>query len=147
MSNEQKHPREYNYLGDEQITISVSEFQMLARFAEIVLNQETKLEFTEKYHYVNRETSELVKKVTDKNKHLVEKVFDFNKTRMSEPNRSMTPLGMEALSVKYMINGVHLRNIDGGIAKHISELNPVKTETEVNVKAESTSENSVEKGE
>lgn len=119
---EAKHPGEYNYLGNEKIEITVQEFQAIARVVDFVLDQETDRKYVDKYHYVNRETSEVIKKITEKNKHLAEKVFDLQKTQNSEPVISRTPLGMEALSMKFLIQGIHMRNIDNGVAKHMSEL-------------------------
>lgn len=132
MNKTEKHPSEYNYKGDEKISITVNEFQVFARLADIILLQETKAEYNEKYHYVNKENSEVIKTITDKNKHLAVKVFDWEKTKSSEPTISYTPMGMEALNMKYVVQGIHLRNIEEGTAKHISELNPqLKEEDEM----------------
>jgi len=135
MSQEQKNPSEYNYTGDELITITAREFASLNGVVDYALDQETNKFYPEKYNFINKETNERVNKVTEKNKHLAIKVVDLERTLDGDPIISRTRRGQDILRVKLILEKIHMQNVDSGIAKHYTELqelrgNQVKSSSE-----------------
>ncbi len=137
MSKEvQKNPALYGYVGDELITITAMDYVRLRGAIEAFLGKETTVSYPEKYRYVNKETGEPIKVLTEKNKPLARKIVDFEATMGSNPAISRTEEGLELLEIKFMMEGIHIKNIEEGIAKHKSffdELNAKQNEAPMSV--------------
>lgn len=122
MSEEVKNPGEYGYDGTEELTISPKELMSLKGAIEYALNKETTVAYPEKYVYIDTETGKNVKNVSEKNKQKVKKVADIQKTLHAEPTITRTAEGIQLLRVKLLIDEIHMRHVDAGVAKHHSEL-------------------------
>lgn len=120
--SQKNNPSEFGYLGNEEIVITANELVTLIQATEFFLDKETEKKIPFKFKHVNRETGAEISKVTEKNKHLALKIVDIQKTLDSDKVLSLTPDGVELLKVKMMLEGIHVANIDKGVAKHWTEI-------------------------
>ena len=116
------NPSEYDYLGDEQITINAGLYKELRSTVRYFLQKNTKPYFPQKYKYINTETGKEIKKLTDKNRGTARLVVDIEGTKNSKPTIYRTEEGQSLLYLDEYMESIHFKNIEEGIAKHISEL-------------------------
>ena len=120
MNQNQKNPNEYGYMGDEVITMTAQEFAEMKGAIDFFLEKETKFDFPELYKYVNRDTGELIKTVTEKNKDVAVKVVDVEGTLNAKPRVYRTQEGINLLKVKLLTEKIHMNMVESGVAKHKS---------------------------
>jgi len=116
------NPSEYDYLGDEQITINAGLYKELRSTVRYFLQKNTKPYFPQKYKYIHTETGKDIKKLTDKNRDKARLVVDIEGTKNSKPTIYRTEEGQSLLYLDEYMESIHFKNIEEGIAKHISEL-------------------------
>lgn len=121
-NKEIKRPEEFGYVGGENFEISSEEFMSIKGAIDAFLAKETSAVFPEKYKYINRETNETIKTVNEKNKHIAMKIVDVENTLQSQPVIQRTEEGVRLLEIRMMLDAVHLRNVESGVAKHIPTL-------------------------
>lgn len=128
--SEKKNYTDYGYVGDEQIKMDAVSFMKLRGVVSAFLDKETNVFFPEKYKYVNSQTGETIKKLTEKNKHLAQKIVDVEATMSGQPSISRTAVGQELLDIQLLMNKIHMDMIDEGVAKHKSVFEKPLGETE-----------------
>ena len=116
------NPSEYDYLGDEQITINAGLYKELRSTVRYFLQKNTKPYFPQKYKYINTETGKEIKKLTDKNRGNARLVVDIEGTKNSKPTIYRTEEGQSLLYLDEYMESIHFKNVEDGVAKHISEL-------------------------
>lgn len=128
MTENQKNPSEYGYKGDEQITVNARFFKIAWNIVHAQLEEETKLYYPEKYKFVDKETGKDIKKVTKANQHKAVEIVDVEATVNSKPRLYRTEKGQALLKVNNEFAQIHFKNVQDGIAKHHSELEPNQKE-------------------
>lgn len=113
---------EYGYIGTEIIPIQVQDYFKLKELVDEYLLDETKPYFEEKYMYVDVNTGAKVEKLTEKNKTTSKKIVNIDATMNSTPKIFRTPRGMKLLEMKFMMNEIHKKMVDTGVASHIPTL-------------------------
>lgn len=116
------NPSEYDYLGDESITINAGLFKELRSTVRYFLQKNTKAYFPQKYKYINTETGKEIKKLTDKNRDKARLIVDIEATKNSKPTIYRTEEGQSLLYLDEYMESIHFKNVEDGVAKHISEL-------------------------
>ncbi len=143
MTENQKNPQEYGYVGDEQITMTAQQFAEMKNALDFFLEKETKLYYPELYKYINKNTGEEIKKVTEKNADVAMKVVNVEGTLQATPKIFRTREGVDLLKLKLVTEQIHISMINTGVAKHKSYfegLNKPQTEAPLGDTSESTEE-------
>lgn len=122
LENKTKNPEEYGYTGGERFEILAEEFMDVKGAIDAFLAKETNTVYPEKYKYIHKDTKETIKTVNEKNKNVAIKVVDVESTLQSQPVVQRTDIGLRVLQIRMMLDGIHMRNVDSGVAKHIPTL-------------------------
>lgn len=122
MSDKKQNPSEFGYVGNEKIEITSNEFTTIVQMVDYFLDKETEKKVPFKFKHINAETGADIGKLTDKNKLQALKIIDVDKTINSPQVLSLSPDGVQLLKLKMQLEGIHLSNIDSGVAKHRDEL-------------------------
>lgn len=116
---EQKNYGEYGYVGDEQIVISVQEFQVLKLAIDQAINNGVEVKRPQVLKWVNKEGKEVKFSLDKARKGEITQSVDVEATKSDENVQVLydNALFPHIFSANEVIMGVHFRNVEEGVAK------------------------------
>lgn len=122
--NKNFNPYEYTYKPGTKVEIDGELLQQLINFANNVVRENTDVFFTWRFKHINRETQKTVKnpKKEDLESGKVAEIVDIETTMQSKAKEYVKPIAMEAVHTNLLLQNVHLKAIEEGVATHYKEL-------------------------
>lgn len=136
MKENLKNPFDYGYLGEEEITITAREFNLIRTALEQGIAATQKINYVEVIVYRDTTTGKEVKNPsqediqTGKVKLSMDKAETFNQQNTQVTYDAML-LRPEMLYASEMILDIHIRNVESGIAKTREELEKANELTQI----------------
>ena len=95
---------------------------MLRSLLSQVLDDDIKQSSRLRFKYVNAKTGKEIKKVTDKNRDVAQRVFDVDATMSATPDEYVSPTGQRIMQMLSILNDWHIKNVDKGNGIKLDEL-------------------------
>ncbi|MAX51544.1 MAG: hypothetical protein CMH22_06150 [Methylophaga sp.] len=113
---------EYGFENNAKFEINGQTLDMLRSLLSQVLDDDIKQSSRLRFKYVNAKTGKEIKKVTDKNRDVAQRVFDVDATMSATPDEYVSPTGQRIMQMLSILNDWHIKNVDKGNGIKLDEL-------------------------